>query len=314
MRDTLTGHQPGKRVFGERFMPKWLRIMVMAAALCALPAVLFASNVDLSVNSVTGTPDPITLGTGDVTYTVGIFNASAIPGTNTVLTATLPSNATYVSSSATGGGSCSDSAGTVTCNWSSIGASNNFFVTVVVTPTAGGTLTLSASVAGTEPDPNTADNSGSGSATVNSQIDLPVTNVTPSPTPMTPGRGNITYPAAIFNASSSQGTNPVLTMTIPASSTYISSSATSGGSCSQSAGTVTRNWSSIRPSNNFFVTCVVTPTAGGTLTLSASVAGTEPDPNTADNSGSGSATVNSQIDLRVTSVTGSPHPRPPRPR
>src|SRR5260370_478294 len=130
-----------------------LRIIIVAIALfAALPAVLFATNVDLSVFSISGTPDPITLNTGNVTYTVQVFNHSATHGTSTVLTNTLPVNSTYVSSSATGGGTCSQSGGTVTCNWSSIPASNNYFATIVVTPTSGGALTLSASVAGTEPD------------------------------------------------------------------------------------------------------------------------------------------------------------------
>src|SRR5205807_6060291 len=103
--------------------------------------------------SMTGSPDPITLGTGNVTYTVGINNASTSAGTNVVLTNTLPASSTYVSSSATNSGSCSQSAGTVTCSWVSILAGNFYSSTIVVTPTAGGALTLSSSVAGTETDP-----------------------------------------------------------------------------------------------------------------------------------------------------------------
>ncbi len=287
----------------------FLRIIVMATALfAALPVVLSAANVDLSVFNISGTPDPITLNTGDVTYTVQVFNASATTGTNTVLTSTLPVNSTYVSSSATSGGSCSQSGGTVTCNWSSIPASNNYFATIVVTPTSGGALTLSASVSGTEPDPNTANNTNSKSVTVNSQIDLRVFSVNGSPDPITLNTGNVTYTVQVFNQSTSQGTNTVLTNTLPVNSTYVSSSATSGGTCSQSGGTVTCNWASIPASNNYFATIVVTPTSGGSLTLSSTVSGAEPDPNTADNTGSKSVTVNAQIDLRVFSVNGTPDP------
>src|SRR5258706_548188 len=134
-------------------MSKSLRALVIAAGvLAALPGAAFAANVDLSVFSISGTPDPITLNTGNVTYTVQVFNASRTKGTGTVLTSTLPVSSTYVSSSATSGGTCSQSGGTVSCNWASIPASNNYFATIVVTPTAGGSLTLSATVAGTEPD------------------------------------------------------------------------------------------------------------------------------------------------------------------
>jgi uncharacterized repeat protein (TIGR01451 family) len=289
-------------------MSKVLRVFVLAAIAAAAPAALFAANVDLKIFNISGTPDPITLNTGDVTYTVQVFNQSGTAGTNPVLTATLPLNSTYVSSSATGGGTCSQSAGTVTCNWSSIPASNNYFATIIVTPTSGGSLTLSASVTGTEPDPNTADNTGSKSVTVNSQIDLRVFGVSGTPDPITLNTGNVTYTVQLFNQSTSQGTGTTLTNTLPVNSTYVSSSATAGGTCSQSGGTVTCNWSSIPASNNYFATIVVTPTSGGSLTLTSTASGTEPDPNTADNTGSKSVTVNDQIDLRVFGVSGTPDP------
>jgi uncharacterized repeat protein (TIGR01451 family) len=289
-------------------MSKVLRVVVLAALAVAAPAALFATNVDLKIFNVSGTPDPITLNTGDVTYTVQVFNQSGTTGTNPVLTATLPVNSTYVSSSATASGTCSQSGGTVTCNWSSIPASNNYFATIVVTPTSGGSLTLSASVAGTEPDPNTADNSGSKTVTVNSQIDLRVFGVSGTPDPMTLNTGNVTYTVQLFNQSTSQGTGTTLTNTLPVNSTYVSSSATAGGTCTQSAGMVTCNWTSIPASNNYFATIVVTPTSGGSLTLTSTASGAEPDPNTADNTGSKSVTVNDQIDLRVFGVSGTPDP------
>jgi len=290
-------------------MSKVLRVVVFAALTAAAPAALFATNVDLRVVSVSGSPNPITLNTGNITYTTQVFNAeSTTAGTSPVLTSTIPSSSTYVSSSATGGGTCSQSAGTVTCNWSTIPASNNFFVTIVVTPTAGGTLTLTSSVSGADPDPTPANNSASGSVTVNDQIDLRVVSVSGSPNPITLNTGNVTYTTQLFNNSTSQGTGTVLTMTIPSASTFVSASVTGGGSCSQTSGVVTCNWTSIGASVNYFATVVVTPTAGGTATLSASASGTEPDPNSANSTASGSVTVNDQIDLRVVSVSGSPNP------
>ncbi len=287
----------------------FLRIIVLATALfAALPAVLSAANVDLNVVNISGTPDPITLNTGDVTFTVQVFNASATAGTNTVLTNTLPVNSTYVSSSATGGGSCSQSGGTVTCNWSSIPASNNYFATIVVTPTSGGALTLSSSVSGTEPDPNTGNNTNSKTVTVNAQIDLKIIGVSATPDPITLNTGNITYTVQVFNQSTSQGTNTVLTTPVPVNATYVSASATSGGTCSQSGGTITCNWASIPASNNYFATLVITPTAGGPLTLSPTVSGTEPDPNTADNTFNKTVTVNAQIDLKIVGVSATPDP------
>src|SRR5258708_7592343 len=249
------------------------------------------SQIDLQVYSVSGTPDPITLNTGNVTYTVQVYNASSSQGTNTVLTNTLPSNSTFVSMSATNGGTCPQSGSTVTCNWTSIPASNSYYATIVVTPTSGGSLTLTASVAGTETDPNTANNTGSKSVTVNSQIDLQVYNVSGTPDPLTLNTGNVTYTVQVYNASSSQGTNTVLTNSLPSNSTFVSMSSSNSGTCTPSGSTVTCNWASTPSYNSYYATIVVTPTSGGPLTLTASVAGTETDPNTANNTGSKTTTV-----------------------
>src|SRR5207302_2929674 len=266
------------------------------------------SQIDLQLHSMSATPDPITLNTGNVTYSVNVYNASSSQGTNIVLTNTLPTNSTFVSASATNSGSCIQSAGTVTCNWSSIPASGFYTVTIVVTPTAGGPLALSANVSGTESDPNTANNNGNKSVTVNDQIDLKLYSVSGTPNPITFGAGNVTFTVNVYNQSTSQGTNVVLTNTLPSNSTYVSSSASNSGTCSQSGGTVTCNWTSIPASNVYSATIVVTPTAGGSMTLSANVSGTEADPNTANNSGSKSVTANSQIDLQLYSISGSPDP------
>jgi len=266
------------------------------------------SQIDLRVYSITATPDPITLNTGNVTYTVSIYNSSSSLGTNTVLTNTLPANSTFVSASATNSGTCTHSGATVTCNWASIPSSGFYSATIVVTPTSGGSMTLAASVAGTESDPNTADNSSSHSVTVNSQIDLQLYSISGTPDPLTLNTGNVTYSVLIYNASSSQGTGTVLTSTLPSNSTFVSATATNGGSCSQSSGTVTCNWTSIPATSLYSVTIVVTPTAGGPLTIVSNVAGTETDSNPPNNSANKSVTVNSQIDLAVYSITGSPNP------
>src|SRR5205807_8279894 len=246
--------------------------------------------IDLQVYSMSATPDPITLNTGNVTYSVNIYNSSTSQGTNTVLTNTLPTNSTYASSAATNSGTCTHSGSTVTCNWTSIPASGFYTVTIVVTPTAGGPMTLASSVSGTESDPNTANSTGSRSVTVNSQIDLQLYSMSGTPDPITLNTGNVTYGVNVYNASSSQGTNPVLTNTLPTNSTFVSVSATNSGSCTQSAGTVTCNWASIPASGFYTATIVVTPTSGGALTLSSSVSGTESDSNTANNTGSKSVT------------------------
>src|SRR4051794_38755283 len=284
-------------------------VLTAAMFIAAWPCTAFASSVDLNIYTMTGTPDPITLGTGNVTYTVGINNASTSAGTNVVLTNTLPASSTYVSSSATSSGTCSQSAGTVTCSWASVPAGSFYSATIIVTPTAGGALTLSSSVSGTESDPNTINNSASKAVIVNSQIDLGISSMTVSPDPITLGTGDVQFLVQFTNNSTSQATNAVLTSTIPASSTFVSATTPVGsGSCSQSAGTVTCNWATIGAGSTYYAYITVTPTAGGVLTLSSSVSATQSDSNSANNSGSKAVTVNSQIDLGISSMTVSPDP------
>src|SRR5437763_1694904 len=151
------------------------------------------SQIDLQLYSISATPDPITLNTGNVTYTVNVYNASSSQGTSTVLTNTLPSNSTYVSSSATNSGTCTQSGSTVTCNWTSIPSGGFYTVTIVVTPASGGAMTLTSSVSGTEADSNTVNNTGSKSVTVNSDIDLQVYSMSATPEPLTLNTGNVTY-------------------------------------------------------------------------------------------------------------------------
>src|SRR5436305_557008 len=169
-------------------------VLVAAAIIAGLPGAAFATSVDLNISSITVSPDPITLGTGDVQFLVQFTNNSTSQATNAVLTSTIPASSTFVSATTPFvSGSCSQSAGTVTCNWPSIGAGSTYYAYITVTPTAGGVLTLSSSVSATESDSNTSNNSGSKAVTVNSQIDLGITSMTVSPDPMTLGTGDAQF-------------------------------------------------------------------------------------------------------------------------
>src|SRR5258708_40327838 len=99
--------------------------------------------------------------------------------------------------------------------------------------------------------------------------------------------------------------------------TLFRSSATTpyaGGTCTQSGGTATCNWASIPAGSSYYAVITVTPTAGGALTLSASVSGTQSDPNSANNSASKAATVGSGGALSAPPIANPPAPPHPRPR
>src|ERR1051326_6627018 len=95
----------------------WRSCVLVACFFLFAVTPLAAQNADLQITGVSDSPDPITLGLGNVTYTVSFTNAGPSSATNVTLTNIIPSSSTFVSASATVGGSCGNSAGTVTCTW-----------------------------------------------------------------------------------------------------------------------------------------------------------------------------------------------------
>ncbi len=120
-----------------------------------------APGADLSVTK-TDAPDPVAVG-GTLTYTVAVTNNGPDAATGVVMTDTLPPSVTFVSA----GPSCTHLSGTVTCGLGSLANGGATTVTIMVTPTAAGTLTNTASVTGNETDPNSANNTATALTTVN---------------------------------------------------------------------------------------------------------------------------------------------------
>ena len=129
-----------------------------------IQATAAANTADLSF-SMTGSPNPV--GTGhNLTYSITATNNGPLAATNVVLSDVLPfSNVTFVSANASQG-TCSQANGAVTCN---IGTMNNGAVitaSIVITPTAAGTIINDAAVVGAQIDSNRNNNSVSVTTTV----------------------------------------------------------------------------------------------------------------------------------------------------
>jgi Domain of unknown function DUF11 len=95
-------------------------------------------------------------------------NGGPTPATGVTLVADLPVASTFVSAS---GATCTrqgpgPSGGTLTCDAGAIAVGSSATVTIVVTPTKPGTLTLAAKVFATQPDPKRSDNSATETTTV----------------------------------------------------------------------------------------------------------------------------------------------------
>jgi len=112
--------------------------------------------IDLQVTK-TDAPDPITLGSGNVTYTMVVTNNGPVTATGVTAADTLPAGVTFVSAASTQG-TCTQAAGIVTCNIGTMAVRASVTITVVVTPTATGTILNVVVVVGQQPESNTANN------------------------------------------------------------------------------------------------------------------------------------------------------------
>ena len=201
----------------------------------------------------------------NLAYTITVTNNGPSASTGYTLTDTLPSIVGFVSAAG-----CSFSTGVVTCTGSSLNAGQSANYLVVVTPTAPGTVSNTATVAGTEHDLV----AGNDSATVTVTaivVDLAVT-VTAAPTIVAPG-SNLTYTITVTNGGPSASTGYTLTHTLPSNVTFVS--ATAG--CALST-VLTCNGSALGVGQSAVYAVVVTPTAQAALTSTVTVAGNEPDP------------------------------------
>jgi uncharacterized repeat protein (TIGR01451 family)/CSLREA domain-containing protein len=112
-----------------------------------------AEQADLEISKA-DSPDPVTVG-DNLTYTITVINRGPDAAANVVVTDILPSGVTFVSASP----GCVHAAGVVTCNLGNIPAGSSVTITIVVTVTAPGTISNTATVTSDTLDPNTANNS-----------------------------------------------------------------------------------------------------------------------------------------------------------
>ena len=143
--------------------------------------------------------DPVDAGTG-FSYTVTVTNSGPTDAAAVSLVDVLPSEVSYVGA-APDQGSCSESAGTVTCALGTIasGATVDVVISVAVPSDATvGTITNNASVSTITPDPVAGNDSISEDTTITSSADVAVVKVD-SADPVDAGTG-FSYTVTVTNS------------------------------------------------------------------------------------------------------------------
>jgi uncharacterized repeat protein (TIGR01451 family) len=116
--------------------------------------------------ALTKTDPPGRAPTGrNMTYTLTVNNNGPHAASGVTVVDQLPPSVTFVSATPTQG-ICGESGGTVTCNLGTIGMGGTATIDIVVNPTVAGTITNTASVSASTPDPNGNNNADSENTSV----------------------------------------------------------------------------------------------------------------------------------------------------
>ena len=250
-----------------------------------------------AVNLVGSTADLVTTMTAsnsvivsnNLTYTLTVTNYGPSTATGVSLSDTLPGSVSLVSSNASLGG-VSVVSGQVTWSVGTLPINTGASLTLVVKPSAVGSLTNSCYVQGNESDPNLVNNAATAITTVDSiKADL-VLSMVGAPNPLYNGN-NVTYTITVTNAGPATAPGVTVTNTLPPSVIFVSASpagyVVSGGVVAFT------NLGSVVVGGQTVATIVVKTTTGGTITNTAFTASLVTDPFKANNS----ATVKTVVDL-----------------
>ncbi|HXX45134.1 MAG TPA: C25 family cysteine peptidase [Candidatus Acidoferrales bacterium] len=286
----------------------------------------YCASADVAVTN-SGTPNPVLPG-GNITYTQTASNNGPFDGLNATFSEVIPTNTTFqslgISGPAAANWNCTTPAfggtGNITCTNPDIpsGASGTATFTLVVKVNAGtasGTQIVDTdSITSGTNDPNLANNNATVVILVGAAgtSDLTITNAA-TPNPVLQGN-NITYTVVVTNNGPAGASNVVFSESIPANTTLVSvtqSSGTGGWTCTPGVISCSIPTFASGASSTFTVVVKVGATvpSGTVITDTANVSSSTTDPNPSNNS----ATVNvvvavaGQSDLAVTK-TGTPNP------
>jgi uncharacterized repeat protein (TIGR01451 family) len=313
---TLTGHIPSGTASGTTFSNT---ANVSSSTTDPDPdnnSSLFALVVSSSDLAITKTGPATAASGGTISWTITASNNGPDTSAPTTFNDPLPAGTTFVSIVQNTGPTfvCSNPGvgnnGAVSCSIGTIGqfasgASAQFTLTAKTDPNATGTLSNTATISGPNADTNPANNSATASTTVQSMADLSVNKTGAA---SANAGTNVTYTITLANGGPSSALSVSLTDAVPANTTFVSESQTTGPvfSCTTPAagGTGTINCSLASFANGasatFSVTVNINPGAAGmTITNTANVATASTDSNPGNNTSTANTTATTSADIAV---------------
>jgi len=262
--------------------------------------------------AVTKTGPPTAIAGNTISWTITVTNNGPDAQPAATLNDPLPAGTTFFSLTQDTGPAavCNDpgagNSGTITCSFPSLasGASAQFTLTATINPGFTGSLSNTATVSGTNADPNNANNSATAVTTVTASADLSVIKTGPA----TANAGtNITYTITLTNNGPSNAANVALTDVVPANTTFVAESQTTGPtfSCITPAaggtGAINCTIASFAPgSATFSITVHISPGAvGAVISNTANVATTTTDANPGNNSSTALTNATASADVSI---------------
>jgi uncharacterized repeat protein (TIGR01451 family) len=289
------------------------RKFIFAALLFLCTTAAFAQSASISIQKVAA-PDPVAAGQ-DLTYDITASNEGPSDAQNVDVHDPLPAGTTFASLTPPAGWSCTTPAvgtnGTVDCTTATFTPGSVDFIIVVHTDPSlanGSTISNTATISSTTPDPRTSDNTFTTNTFVESLVDLGVTKTSAS----TVIAGSpLTYTIGYSASGPSVASNVTLTDVLPAGTTFTSVAAT-GWSCMTPAvgtnGTITCTLPSLGVGGSGSITITVgfdpSLPAGTMVANTITISGDVVDNNPMNDSATKTVTTTASSDLSVTKNAG----------
>jgi uncharacterized repeat protein (TIGR01451 family) len=240
---------------------------------------------DLAVG-ILASPDPCPVG-GTLTYTVAVTNNGPSAASGVTATNVLPFGAP-IGSIVLSQGTFEIFGNSVICHFGILPAGGRATALIAVTPVAEGLVAASASVTAVQFDPVAGNNTASVTSLVIASADLSVA-VVDTPDPVVIG-SNLTYTITVSNRGPSTATSVVMNDTLPANARVVFTNTTSG-TLTVSGGTVIANLNQMVGGASAVITVKITYPTNGTIVTTATVTGSQPDPNLANNTATATTLV-----------------------